>query len=70
MRMTAPMEVGLAVTDLAMMHTFYETALELQFVSEVHVPRPKAAEASMCAEGYTAVRFQTQTEERIKLLAT
>jgi lactoylglutathione lyase len=69
MQMTAPMEMGLTVTDLSRMRAFYETALELQFVSETHVPGPKATEAAMCAEGYTAVRLQTQTGERIKLLA-
>lgn len=69
MRMTAPLEVGLTVTDLPRMRRFYETALGLEFVFELHVPGAKAAEAAMCAGGYTAVRLQTQTGERIKLLA-
>ncbi|MCX8999367.1 VOC family protein [Rhizobiaceae bacterium BDR2-2] len=66
--MTAPLEVGLAVRDLKRMRAFYEEALGLRFVSEVHVPGPKAEAAAMCRDGYTAVRLQTQKGERIKLL--
>lgn len=69
MKMTAPMEVGLTVTDLPRMRAFYEAALDLSFVSEVYVPGPKAAEAAMSAKGYTAVRLQTPWGERVKLLA-
>lgn len=67
-RMTAPLEVGLAVRDLTRMRAFYQEALGLAFVSEFHVPGEKAAAAAMCAEGYTVVRLQTQSGERIKLL--
>ncbi|RWR05488.1 VOC family protein [Sinirhodobacter populi] len=67
--MTAPMEVGLTVTDLPRMRAFYEAALDVSFVSEVYVPGPKATEAAMSAEGYTAVRLQTPWGERVKLLA-
>lgn len=69
MKMTAPMEVGLTVSDLPRMRAFYETALGLRFVSEVHVPADKAAEAAMSPVGYTAVRLQTPWGERVKLLA-
>ncbi|WP_206614853.1 VOC family protein [Paenirhodobacter populi] len=69
MKMTAPMEVGLTVTDLPRMRAFYEAALDVSFVSEVYVPGPKATEAAMSAEGYTAVRLQTPWGERVKLLA-
>lgn len=68
-RMTAPLEVGLAVRDLKTMRAFYETALGLSFVSEIRVPGHKAEEAAMCREGYTVIRLQTQTGERIKLIA-
>ena len=67
-QMTAPMEIGLAVRDLKAMRAFYENALGLTFVSEIHVPGPKAEAAAMCREGYTVVRLQTQKGERIKLL--
>lgn len=70
MRMTAPMEAGLAVRDLARMRAFYETALGFAFVAEFRVPAEKAREAALCAEGYTVVRLQTPNGERLKLLAT
>lgn len=66
--MTAPLEIGIAVRDLKRMRAFYEEALGLAFVSEIHVPGPKAEAAAMCREGYTVVRLQTQKGERIKLL--
>lgn len=69
MRMTAPMEVGLAVRDLARMRAFYEQALGFVCVSEIRMPADKAAAAALCAEGYTVTRLQTPFGERIKLLA-
>jgi len=66
--MTAPLEVGLAVRDLARMRAFYEGALGLSFVSQIHVPGPRAEAAAMCRDGYTVVRLQTGRGERIKLL--
>ena len=69
MKMTAPMEVGLTVRDLPRMRAFYEGALGLAFVSEIHVPPAKAREAAMSAGGYTVVRLQTPYGERIKLLS-
>ncbi len=67
-KMTAPLEIGLAVRDLKAMRAFYEGALGLSFVSQFHVPGVKAQEAALNAEGYTVVRLQTQKGERIKLL--
>lgn len=67
-KMTAPLEIGLAVRDLKAMRAFYEGALGLSFVSEIRVPGPKAEAAAMCREGYTVIRLQTQKGERIKLL--
>lgn len=69
MKMTAPMEVGLAVRDLPKMQAFYEGALGFSFISEVRVPAAKAEEAALSAGGYTVVRLQTQYGERVKLLA-
>lgn len=69
MQMTAPMEAGLAVRDLARMRRFYEQALGFVFVSEIRVPADKSAAAALCAEGYTVTRLQTAYGERIKLLA-
>lgn len=69
MEMTAPMEAGLAVRDLARMRRFYEQALGFVFVSEIRVPADKSAAAALCPEGYTVTRLQTPYGERIKLLA-
>lgn len=69
MKMTAPLEVGLTVSDLPKMRAFYEGALGLAFVSEIRVEAAKAAEAAMSAGGYVALRLQTQTGERLKLIA-
>lgn len=69
MRMTAPMEAGLAVRDLTRMRRFYEQALGFVFVSEIRVPAEKSAAAALCVEGYTVTRLQTPHGERIKLLA-
>jgi catechol 2,3-dioxygenase-like lactoylglutathione lyase family enzyme len=69
MNMISPLEVGLAVRDLARMRNFYETALGCRFVSEVFVPAEKARQAALADDGYTVVRLQTSYGERIKLLA-
>ncbi|ABQ62777.1 hypothetical protein H721_03275 [Brucella ovis IntaBari-2006-46-332] len=57
-QMTAPLEVGLAVRDLKRMRAFYEGALGLSFVSEIHVGGEKAKVAAMSPDGYTVVRLQ------------
>ncbi|UWF67877.1 MULTISPECIES: VOC family protein [unclassified Brucella] len=67
-QMTAPLEVGLAVRDLKRMRAFYEGALGLSFVSEIHVGGEKAKVAAMSPDGYTVIRLQTAKGERIKLL--
>ncbi|AOY94660.1 bleomycin resistance protein [Cupriavidus sp. USMAA2-4] len=69
LNMIVPLEVGIAVRDLAPMRRFYEQVLGLAFVSEVQVPAAAAAQAAMHRDGYTAVRLQTPRGERVKLLA-
>jgi lactoylglutathione lyase len=69
MGMVAPLEVGIAVRDLARMRSFYEDVLGFSFVSEVVVPAPSAKQTTLHAHGYTVVRLQTPYGERIKLLA-
>ena len=69
MNMVVPLEVGIAVRDLARMRRFYEDVLGFAFVSEVVVPADKSVQAAMHAHGYTVVRLQTPYGERIKLLA-
>lgn len=69
MTMIVPLEVGLAVRDLARMRHFYETVLNCQFISEVSVLPEQANSSALCDCGYTVVRLQTSYGERIKLLA-
>ncbi|SDE99768.1 VOC family protein [Limimaricola pyoseonensis] len=69
MRMTAPMEAGLAVRDLDRMLAFYREAFGFETVADVHVPAEKARAAALSRGGYRVVRLQTPRGERIKLLA-
>lgn len=67
--MTAPLEVGIACSDLARLRRFYEGVLGFSFVSEFVVPAEKAVESALSSGGYTVVRLQTSFGERLKLLA-
>ena len=67
MKLVAPLEVGIAVVDLARMRSFYEEVLGLEFVSVHDVPPALGAAAAMCDRGYRIVRLQASTGERIKL---
>jgi len=67
MKLVAPLEVGIAVADLARMRAFYEEVLGLRFVSVHDVPPVLGAAAAMCDRGYRIVRLQASTGERIKL---
>lgn len=69
LNMIAPLEVGIAVRDLAHMRHFYEQVLGFAFVSEIAVPAAHSRRAAMHEAGYTVVRLQTAYGERIKLLA-
>lgn len=68
-KMSVPLEVGIACRDLPKLRAFYEGTLGFKFVSEFVVPADKAAAAGLCPESYTVVRLQTSYGERIKLLA-
>jgi catechol 2,3-dioxygenase-like lactoylglutathione lyase family enzyme len=67
--MVAPMEIGLNVRDLKKMRAFYEDALGLAFVNEIHVPAEKARQAALSGGAYVVVRLQASNGERLKLLA-
>jgi lactoylglutathione lyase len=67
--MVAPLEVGIAVRDLARMREFYEDVLGFSFVSAFTIDAAGARQAALHAGGYTVVRLQTSYGERIKLLA-
>ena len=68
-RMAAPLEIGIAVRDLAHMTDFYVRVLGCAKVSEVAIPPDKTAASRLAPDGCTVVRVQTPYGERIKLLA-
>jgi catechol 2,3-dioxygenase-like lactoylglutathione lyase family enzyme len=69
MKMMAPLEIGIAVRDLAGMTAFYADILGFRHVSEVNVPPDKSRLNGLSQDGCTVVRLQTSYGERIKLLA-
>lgn len=69
MKMLAPLEIGIAVRDLAAMTRFYTDVLGCTKVSEVNVPADKSKLNGLSPDGCTVVRVQTPYGERIKLLA-
>src|SRR5690349_25000067 len=69
MKMQAPLEIGIAVRDLAAMTKFYADILGFTPVSEVSVPPEKSRLNQLSPDGCTVVRLQTSYGERIKLLA-
>jgi catechol 2,3-dioxygenase-like lactoylglutathione lyase family enzyme len=69
MKMEAPLEIGIAVRDLAGMTAFYVDVLGCTKVSEVTVPPDKSRANGLSPDGATVVRVQTPYGERIKLLA-
>jgi catechol 2,3-dioxygenase-like lactoylglutathione lyase family enzyme len=66
-KLVAPLEVGITVTDLDLMRAFYEDVVGLEFVSLYEVDPERGTAATMCDEGYRIVRLQANTGERIKL---
>ena len=68
MKMSAPMEVGICVADLARMLAFYESVLGMQKISEIGLSDHGAQISGLGAVGYTVVRLQTDYGERIKLM--
>jgi catechol 2,3-dioxygenase-like lactoylglutathione lyase family enzyme len=67
--MVAPLEVGLCVSDLDRARAFYEGLLGFSFVSSIPTPPEQAIGSGICHSGYTVVRLQLPTGERIKLFA-
>lgn len=67
--LTAPLELGLCVTDLVEARRFYETTLGFCFVSQIETPEASAVASGFCHSGYSVVRLQLPTGERLKLFA-
>ena len=68
MNMTAPLEIGICVTDLSRMLAFYEGLLGLKKISEVALNDHGARMSGLGEHGYTVVRLQTGYGERLKLM--
>lgn len=69
MKMLAPLEIGIAVRDLAGMTDFYVRVLGCSKISEINVPADKTRINGLSVDGCTIVRIQTPYGERIKLLS-
>ena len=68
MKMVAPLEVGISVSDLERMIEFYRDVLGLDYINLHDMSPEKGAAATICAKGYRVARLQAETGERIKLL--
>ncbi len=68
MKMTAPMEIGICVADLARAMAFYEGVLALEKISEIALNEQGSRMSGLGTSGYTVVRLQTHYGERIKLV--
>lgn len=68
MKMTAPMEVGVACLDLDKQQQFYVDVLGMKVISKYVISAEMAATTALSCESYTVIRLQTPWGERIKLL--
>ena len=68
-RMAAPLEVGLCVSDMAASLAFYRDGLALSLVSDLQVSEDKARASGLSANAYRVIRLQAPFGERIKLFA-
>ena len=69
LRNVAPLEIGIAVGDLDAALAFYRDTLGLAEISRIPTPPAKAIASGIARGGYTVVRLQMATGERIKLFA-
>ncbi|MSQ21299.1 MAG: VOC family protein [Betaproteobacteria bacterium] len=68
MKMTAPLEVGICVADLARAMAFYEGVLALKKISAIDLNEHGSQMSGLGTSGYRVVRLQTSYGERIKLV--
>ena len=69
LQMAAPLELGLCVADLDRSLGFYRDLLGFSFVSRIEMPEHDATASGFAESGYTVVRLQLPTGERIKLFS-
>ena len=67
--MVLPLEIGLCVEDLNRSLAFYRDGLGFDFVSSIVTPAVSATESGFAESGYTVVRLQLPTGERLKLFS-
>jgi lactoylglutathione lyase len=65
--MVAPLELGLCVDDLERSIAFYRDFLGFTFVSSIETSAEAAIASGFANDGYTVVRLQLPTGERLKL---
>jgi len=63
----SPLEVGLCVASLERSLAFYRDALGFDFISRVDTPASSAVRSGFAIGGYTVVRLQLASGERLKL---
>jgi catechol 2,3-dioxygenase-like lactoylglutathione lyase family enzyme len=68
--MKAPLEVGVAVTDLERATAFYQSAMGFERISEATLTPERATAAGFGPVHFRMVRMQTNYGERIKLIET
>jgi 4-carboxymuconolactone decarboxylase len=69
LKIAAPLEIGLCVADLDRSLKFYRDLLGLSFESRIEMPEHDATASGFADSGYTVVRLQLPTGERIKLFS-
>lgn len=67
-KLTAPLEVGLCVSDLEAMQRFYRDLLGMRYVSTFEVAAELGKATTFSSSGYTIVRLQLNSGERLKLV--
>jgi catechol 2,3-dioxygenase-like lactoylglutathione lyase family enzyme len=66
-RMAAPLEIGLCVSDMEKSLAFYRDGLGLTLVSDLQVSEDKARASGLSDTAYRVIRLQAPFGERIKL---
>jgi catechol 2,3-dioxygenase-like lactoylglutathione lyase family enzyme len=68
MQQTAPVEAGIAVSDLDRMLSFYERAIGCREVRRAEIPAALSRAIGLAGYGYTCIWLKTPGGETIKLM--
>lgn len=69
MKVTAPFEIGVCVRDLDRAMAFYRDVLGMSVFSIDEVTPDESSRAGLAPNGYRIARMETQTGDRLKLVA-